>query len=156
MPQHAFQRKSSTSQALSTASLPDIVFMLLFFFMVTTVLRETDILVEQNLPRATQLTKLERKSLVSHLYVGRPLNTQLQGTEPKIQANDVFINLNAIVQWVNQEKDKLSEVERDKITISLKSDIKTKMGIIVDIQQELREANARKLLYNSNPELAPR
>ena len=153
MKQHAFKRKSRTSQELSTASLPDIVFMLLFFFMVTTVLRETEILVEQKLPKATQLTKLERKSLVSHVYVGRPLNTKLQGREPKIQVNDVFINLDAIVQWVNQEKDKLPEVERDKITISLKGDVETKMGIIVDIQQELREANARKLLYNSSKEI---
>ena len=146
---HKFKRKSSTSQELSTASLPDIVFMLLFFFMVTTVLRETTLLVEQKLPRSTQLTKLERKSLVSHLHIGKPLNPKLHGKEPKVQANDVFINLKSIAQWVNQEKDKLSEVERDKITISIKGDIDTKMGIIIDVQQELREVNARKLLYNS-------
>ena len=146
---HRFKRKSSTSQELSTASLPDIVFMLLFFFMVTTVLRETTLLVEQRLPRSTQLTKLERKSLVSHLYIGKPLNPKLYGKEPKVQANDVFINPKSLAQWVSQEKDKLSEVERDKITISIKSDVETKMGIIIDVQQELREVNARKLLYNS-------
>ena len=144
-----FTKKSSTSQGISTASLPDIVFMLLFFFMVTTVLRETELLVEQKLPHATQLTKLERKSLVSHLHVGRPLNIKLYGKAPKIQANDVFITVESIPQWVTQEKDKLNEVERDKITISLKGDIETKMGIIVDVQEQLREVNARKLLYNS-------
>ena len=144
-----FSKKSSTSPGISTASLPDIVFMLLFFFMVTTVLRETELLVEQKLPHATQLTKLERKSLVSHIHVGRPLNTKLYGKEPKIQANDVFITVESIPQWVTQEKDKLNEVERDKITISLKGDIETKMGIIVDVQEQLREVNARKLLYNS-------
>lgn len=147
--QTKFKRKSSASQELSTAALPDIVFMLLFFFMVTTVLRQTELLVEQKLPRATQLTQLERKSLVSHLYVGKPLNVKLHGNEPKIQANDVFIDVSSLVQWVNREKDKLSEVERDKMTVSLKGDTDTKMGLIVDIQQELREANARKLLYNS-------
>ena len=67
-----FGKKSNTSQDIPTAALPDIIFMLLFFFMVTTVLRETDILVKQQLPRAVQLTKLERKSLVSYIYIGEP------------------------------------------------------------------------------------
>ncbi|MCY4419188.1 MAG: biopolymer transporter ExbD [Cytophagales bacterium] len=144
-----FKKKSKAGAAISTASLPDIIFMLLFFFMVTTVLRETELLVEQDLPKATQLTKLERKSLVAHLYVGKPLNTQIYGKEPKVQANDVFVSLPEIVRWVAQEKDKLDEVERDQLTVSLKVDIGTKMGIIVDLQEELREANARKILYNS-------
>ena len=143
-----FSRKSSTSSSISTASLPDIIFMLLFFFMVTTVLRETDLLVEQKLPQATQLTKLERKSLVSHLYIGKPLKKS-HGTEARIQANDVFIAPISLLQWVNQEKDKLSEAERDLITVSMKVDVETKMGIIIDVQQQLREANARKVLYNS-------
>ena len=144
-----FTRKSSTGAGISTASLPDIIFMLLFFFMVTTVLRDTEILVKQTLPDATQLTKLERKSLVSHLYIGAPINVSQYGAEPRVQANDVFINPDGVIQWVNQEKDKLSEVERDQITISMKVDIETKMGVIIDVQEELRTANARKILYNS-------
>ena len=130
-----FGKKSNTSQDIPTAALPDIIFMLLFFFMVTTVLRETDILVKQQLPKAVQLTKLERKSLVSK--------------EPKIQVNDVFIEVNEIIQFVNQEKDKLNEAERDQITMSMKVDVESKMGIVSDVQQELREANARKILYSS-------
>ena len=86
-----FGKKSNTSQDIPTAALPDIIFMLLFFFMVTTVLRETDILVKQQLPRAVQLTKLERKSLVSYIYIGEPKQTNLYGKEPKIQVNDVFV-----------------------------------------------------------------
>ena len=66
-----FAKKTKSSADIPTAALPDIIFMLLFFFMVTTVLRETEILVQQKLPRATQLSKLEKKSLVSHLYIGR-------------------------------------------------------------------------------------
>ena len=143
-----FKKKSSTSSAISTASLPDIIFMLLFFFMVTTVLRETELLVKQEIPKATQLTKLERKSLVSHLYIGRPINPSY-GSEPRVQANDVFITEDDVLRWVNQEKDKLSEAERDRITVSLRVDIETKMGIVVDVQEQLREANARKVLYNS-------
>lgn len=144
-----FKKSSGTSQDIPTAALPDIIFMLLFFFMVTTVMRETDIMVKQQLPRATQLTKIERKSLVSYIYVGEPKNTNLYGAEPKIQTNDVFVDIKDIIQFVNQEKDKLSEVERDQITMSLKVDEEVKFGIIDDVQQELREGNARRVLYSS-------
>lgn len=143
-----FKKKSKTSQEIPTSSLPDIIFMLLFFFMVTTVLRETTINVQQRVPAATELRKLQRKSLVSYLYLGKPKQNQW-GTEPKIQANDVFIDTKDIVLWVTQEKDKLSEVERDQITIALKVDKEVKMGLVSDVQLELREANARKLMYTT-------
>jgi len=147
-----FKKKSDTSQEIPTASLPDIIFMLLFFFMVTTVLRETTINVQQRVPNASELRKLTRKSLVSYLYMGKPKKSQW-GTEPKIQANDVFIDTKDIVLWVTQEKDKLSEVERDQITIALKVDREVKMGLVSDVQLELREANARKLLYTALQDL---
>ena len=142
-----FKKKSKASQEIPTSALPDIIFMLLFFFMVTTVLRETTINVEQHIPNASQLRKLQRKSLVSYLYVGKPKSVAQWGDEPKIQANDVFIETSGIVKWVEQEKAKLSEVERDQITIAMKVDEKAKMGLISDVQLELREANARKLMY---------
>src|SRR5690606_37763480 len=148
-----FKNKNKSSTAISVASLPDIVFMLLFFFMVTTVMREQDILVEQKLPQATQLQKLQKKTLISFLYIGEPKNTSLYGTEPRIQANDVLINTSDIVLWVNQEKDALSEAERDMITISLKVDRDVKMGPISDVQFELREADARRILYASTQRL---
>lgn len=141
-----FKKKSTSSQDIPTAALPDIIFMLLFFFMVTTVLRETEIKVEQRIPRAEQLVKLEKKKLVTYLYVGKPKDKAL-GNEPLIQANDAFIGIDGIVQWINQEKSNLSEAERDQITVSMKVDNETKMGIIVDIQTELRDANARKIMY---------
>jgi len=144
-----FTKRSKTNNEIPTAALPDIIFMLLFFFMVTTVLRETTIMVKQELPKSTQLSKLERKSLISYLYVGQPTNTTSFGTEPKIQVNDVFIEVKDIIRFVNQEKDKLSEVERDQITMAMKVDVEAKMGIISDIQEQLREANARKVLYSS-------
>ena len=106
-------------------------------------------MVKQELPKAVQLQKIERKSLVSYIYIGEPKKTELFGKEPKIQVNDVFVEPRDIVRFVNQEKDKLSEVERDQITMSLKVDLDVKMGIVSDVQQELREANARKLLYSS-------
>jgi biopolymer transport protein ExbD len=128
--------------------MPDVVFMLLFFFMVTTKMRETQILVDQRIPPAEQLKKLAKKSLISYLYIGRPKKEEF-GTEAKIQANDVFIDPKDIIQWVNQEKGKLAEVERDAMTVSLKVDSDAKRGIIADVETQLRKANARKILYSA-------
>ena len=88
-----FERKGKGGMpAISTASLPDIVFMLLFFFMVSTVMRETTLKVQQKLPGATEVKKLERKSLVSYINIGKPRRNfqSMYGTEPRIQLNDAF------------------------------------------------------------------
>ncbi|MGB3618629.1 MAG: biopolymer transporter ExbD [Catalinimonas sp.] len=147
-----FKKKTKTSQKISTASLPDIVFMLLFFFMVTTVMREQSILVEQRLPNATQLEKLEKKSLVSYIYIGEPKGEYqaLYGAQPKIQTNDVFIDPSQIGNYVETEKSLRPEYDRDKLTISLKVDREAKMGIVTDVKQELRNVNALKINYSSS------
>ena len=117
--------------------------------MVTTVLRDQEILVEQKLPQATQLQKLQKKSLISYVFIGKPKNTSLYGTEPRVQANDALLNPDDIVQWVNRERDALAEADRGLITISMKADRDVKMGPISDVQTELREADARRVLYAS-------
>lgn len=144
-----FKKKTQVKQDIPTSSMPDVVFMLLFFFMVTTQLRETSIDVMQRIPQASQLRKLQRKSLVTNLYIGEPKKVEQWGTEPKIQAEDVFIEPKDIILWVNREKDKLAENERDQLTVALKVDNETKRGIIADVETELRKANARKLLYTT-------
>lgn len=147
-----FRKKTSTTQEIPLAALPDIIFMLLFFFMVTTVLRESDILVEQHIPQARELNKLERKSLVSYIYIGKPKKADL-GSEPRIQLNDALAQPEDIQLFVNREKDKLTEVERDQITMALKVDRDVKMGIVVDVQQQLKEVNARKILYSATKKI---
>jgi len=144
-----FKKKVVVKQDIPTSSMPDVVFMLLFFFMVTTQLRETNINVKQILPEATQLKKLARKSLVAYLYIGEPKKIEEWGKEAKIQVNDVFIAPKDIIQWVNQEKSKLNEFERDLMTVSMKVDVDTKRGIIADVETELRRANARLVLYST-------
>jgi len=144
-----FKKKAQVKQDIPTSSMPDVVFMLLFFFMVTTEMRESTIEVQQRIPEATQMRKLARKSLVTNLYIGEPRKTEQFGKEPKIQANDVFIELRDIILWVNKEKDKLAENERDQLTVSLKVDSEAKRGIIADVETELREANSRKILYTT-------
>jgi biopolymer transport protein ExbD len=148
-----FKKKVNAKQEIPTSSMPDVVFMLLFFFMVTTKMRETSVNVEQKMPQATQLKKLVKKSLVSYLYIGTPKKIEEFGKEPKIQANDVFIDTKNVVQWVNAEKSKQDEVDRDALTISLKVDVEAKRGLIADVETELRKANARKILYSANQKL---
>ncbi|MCE2780170.1 MAG: biopolymer transporter ExbD, partial [Algoriphagus sp.] len=96
-----FKKERKGQEQINTSALPDIIFMLLFFFMVTTVLREQDILVEQKIPQSTQLQKLQNKTLISYVFIGKPKNTGLYGSEPRVQANDVLISTPEIVQWVN-------------------------------------------------------
>ena len=144
-----FRKKEKAEVGINTSALPDIIFMLLFFFMVSTVLREQEILVEQRIPQATQLQKLQKKTLISYIFIGKPKNTALYGTEPRVQANDALLGTPDIVQWVNQERDLLPESDRGLITISMKVDKEVKMGPISDVQTELREADARRVLYAS-------
>ncbi len=144
-----FKGKIKPKQDIPTSSMPDVVFMLLFFFMVTTQLRETSIQVKQQIPQATQMRKLMRKSLVVNMYIGEPTKTEQFGKEPKIQVDDQFIDTRDILLWVNRKRDEIVENERDQMTVALKVDEEAKRGIIADVETELRKANARKLLYTT-------
>lgn len=149
------KKKGDSSPGISTASLPDIVFMLLFFFMVTTVMKETDLLVKVVLPKASEVTKIERKDLVGFIYVGKPLGqyTATMGTEARIQLDDAFAGVDEIVEYVAKVRDGIPEEnERKMLTMSIKGDGEAKMGLITDIKQELREAQAYKLNYSTSKE----
>tara|TARA_B100001989_G_scaffold234373_1_gene194905 strand:- start:691 stop:1158 length:468 start_codon:yes stop_codon:yes gene_type:complete len=146
-------RKDSkkNTPGISTASLPDIVFMLLFFFMVTTVMRETTIMVQQSLPQASEIQKLEKKSLVSYIYIGSPVERMQStfGTKARIQLNDAFATLDDIPQYITSERSARDEKEVPFMTASIKADQNTKMGIVTDVKQELRKANALKINYST-------
>jgi biopolymer transport protein ExbD len=140
---------SSKSQKINTASLPDIIFMLLFFFMVTTTMRETTLFVRNTLPSATEIQKLERKSLVSFIYIGPPLQSNIFGTEPRIQLNDAFAVPSEIPSFVEAERLARPEAERPLMIYSMKIDRDTKMGIVTDVKQELRKVNALNINYST-------
>ena len=141
--------------AISTASLPDVVFMLLFFFMTITTMRDQEVLVQTKLPSATEVQKLEKKSLVSYIYIGQPTKAMQAkfGTSPRIQLNDSYRTTRDILEFVAAERDKLSENERAQMTICLKADENTRMGIISDVKQEVRRANALKISYAASKTL---
>ena len=137
--------------AIASGSLSDIVFMLLFFFMVTTQMRETENKVVIRIPQATEAVKLERKDLASYINVGTPIRRlQAQfGTEPRIQLNDSFKTVDDIRDFVAAERDSKKEEERQKMTVCIRADQDVRMGTITDIKQELRRCSALKIMYTA-------
>ena len=140
---------------MSTTSLPDVVYIILFFFMLSTSMRDQELLVHYKVPEATEVQKLEKKSLVSYIHIGQPVLAMQEkfGTAPRIQLNDSYKTTKDILDFVAGERDQLSEVDRALMTICLKADGKTKMGIVTDVKQELRRANALKISYASSKTL---
>ena len=141
------KKKGGELPAISTASLPDIVFMLLFFFMVATVMRDNSTMVENTLPTANQIEKL-KKDRTMFIFAGKP-NEQFRnvGTEARIQINDAFVGLEAIQPSVFEYIATLNEGLKDRVVVGLKVDENTNAGLISDVKQELREANALKIMY---------
>ena len=147
-----FKKNSSKdTPAISTASLPDIIFMLLFFFMVVTVLRDSEQKVTVVTPTATELTKFENKSLVNYLFIGRPTQKYqaTYGTKPRLQLDDKFSDVNDIPLFLEKHRSTIPESQRPGITSSLKVDGKVTMGIVGDVKTALRKANQLKINYSA-------
>ncbi len=145
------KKKTGDLPAISTASLPDIVFMLLFFFMVATVMRDSTLMVKNVLPTADQIQKLDKKDRVMYIYAGQPSSrySDKYGTQPRIQLNDKFSTVSEIGAFVLAERASKRQELQNVLTTALKVDGDTKMGLITDIKQELRKVNALKINYTT-------
>jgi biopolymer transport protein ExbD len=144
-----FHKKTKTKQEIPTASLPDIIFMLLIFFMVSTVLRETTVQVRTVLPEAEALTKIDQKRLVSYIYVGpKKLDGNRLG-ETGVQIDDALVEDLTNVRTIMYRK----LIEQPRLIVSLKVDETSEMGIVLDVQQELREAGTLRINYSSRREI---
>jgi len=150
MSKFKFKKKTNTPE-VSTASLPDIVFMLLFFFMTVTVMKNDSLKVVNELPNASQIKKLEKKDRIVTIYIGKPVAKfkETQGEQPKIQMEDRFVNLTELGSRVLEAINERPEPLRKYITISLKVDKKASMGLIDDVKEELRKINALKINYTT-------
>ena len=146
-----FKKKKDGGLApINTASLPDIVFMLLFFFMVATVMREDTLMIQNALPVADQIEKLDKKNPISYVYMGKPsANYTKFGTEARIQLNDKFADIKDIAPFISAERAALREELIPFLTVSLKVDKEANMGIVGDVKQELRKVNALKINYTT-------
>ena len=151
-------KKKKDTPGMNTAALPDIVFMLLFFFMVATVMRENSLKIQDSetlvmvrLPKASEITKLKKKNLVKVINVGKPTKKYLSkyGDASRIQLDDVFGDKEDVREWIEKERASMPQKLQKKMNVSLKVDKETKMGIVSDVKQELRKANALKINYNA-------
>jgi biopolymer transport protein ExbD len=133
---------------MNTASMPDIVFAILFFFMVTTTMRSETLLVRVKVPNATEVQKLEKKSLVTYINIGPPMDVKL-GSGTQMQLNDSFAQVSEIQDYIAQEKASMNEADQPLMTVSIKADEETRMQYITEVKQALRQAYALKISYSA-------
>ncbi len=144
-------RPRRTVPTLNTASLPDLIFTVLFFFMVVTHMRKVTLKVKYTVPQGTELTRLTKKSAVSYIYIGRP-NTpsHIQTTDGSaIQINDKYATTADIVDYIAAEKRRMSPEDKSRMTVSVKADRNTRMRVITDVKLALRKADVRKISYSA-------
>ena len=145
------KKRGKSTPAISTASLPDIIFILLFFFMVVTVMKDAELKVKVVVPEATELTKLEKKSLVSYFYIGEPKTPYDKelGSTPRLQLNDQFAKISDIPLFLEQQITQVAEVDRPLMFASLRGDKNITMGIVQDVKTELRKNGQLKVNYSA-------
>jgi biopolymer transport protein ExbD len=146
------KKKGNELPPVSTASLPDIVFMLLFFFMVATVMRETNLLVQQNLPKADQVEKLKKDRSV-FIFAGKPSDQYKDkyGEEGRIQIGDKYTEISNIGLALTEARGKLNPELQSSVVVALKVDDDTNTGLVTDIKEKLRELNMVKIIYITTP-----
>ncbi|AWM13805.1 biopolymer transporter ExbD [Flavobacterium sp. NRK F10] len=145
------KKKSGSLPAISTASLPDIVFMLLFFFMTATTMKDSDLKIENRLPKADQTAKLHKKQYVMYIYAGKPKANYRSGlgSSDRIQLNDKISSVNDIRNFVMTERASRNSEDEKYLTASLKIDKEVKMGLVQDIKTELRKVDQLKVNYTT-------
>ena len=145
------KKKDGELPQASTAALPDIVFMLLFFFMTVTVMKDSSLMVENKLPAADDIEKLDRKNdKVMYIYAGKPAaGYEKFGTEAVIQLNDKIAKPSDLKQFIHSEIALRDEAIVPYMVTALKVDRNANMGLVSDIKQELRKENMLKISYLS-------
>jgi biopolymer transport protein ExbD len=146
------KKEERETPALATSSLPDIIFMFLFFFMAVTTMKEVTFMVRVSSPTASEVTKLENKSMTRYVYVGKPMPTYQKsfGSETRIQLGDAFADISDLEQFIVTERSAMKENEQNLMTVSIKGDKDTRMGVITEVKQALRRAYALKIVYSAS------
>ena len=140
-----FKRKDHSVPGLNTASLPDLIFTVLFFFMIVTHMKENQMKVKYQVPQGTKLERLAKKSTVSHIYIGKPYKG---GGDNAVQVNDKIVDAADVEDFIAAERKRMAPDDAKNMTVSIKADNKADMGVVTDVKQSLRRANALKILYS--------
>lgn len=146
-----FRHTRRTVPVLNTSSLPDLVFTVLFFFITVTHMRQVTLKVKYRVPQGTELTRLTRKSAVTYVYIGRPVDkmNRATGTKPRIQLNDKYADVQTVTDFVSEERRRMQPEDAKNMTVSLKIDRSTDMGTVGDVKQALRRAGAFNINYSA-------
>lgn len=146
------KKKSGGTPGISTASLPDIVFMLLFFFMTATTMKDSDLKIENILPKANQTAKLHKKQYIMYIYAGKPSERYRNtlGGSDRIQMGDKIAQVSEIRNFIITERATRNSEDEKYLTASLKIDKNVKMGLVQDIKQELRKVEQLKVNYTTS------
>lgn len=146
------KKKTAGTPGISTASLPDIVFMLLFFFMAATTMKDSDLKIENKLPKADQTAKLHKKEYVMYIYAGKPSERYYStlGKTDRIQLGDKISSVSEVRNFVITERASRNSEDEKYLTASLKIDKNVKMGLVQDIKQELRKVDQLKVNYTTS------
>lgn len=144
-----YRRRSHDIPELNTASLPDLIFTILFFFMLVTHMRKVAVKVKYQVPQGTELTKLVKKTAITYLYIGKPMSEtgQLASDSLCIQMNDKLVDVAEIKSYLVKERATMSAEDKKQMSVSIRADKETPMGRIIDIKQSLREANVLNVNY---------
>ena len=143
-----FKRTRREIPGLNTSSLPDLIFTVLFFFMIVTHMRKVTLKVKYQVPQGTELTRLTKKTAVSYIYIGKPVTGTVQGNTV-IQLNDKYATTTDIIDYIAAEQSRMSPEDQQQMTVSIKADRSTKMGIISEVKQALRKSKALKISYSA-------
>ena len=143
------KKQAETKQAVPTSAMPDVVFMLLIFFMVTTVLREVELQVQVEYAEAENIQKIEQKRLVSYIYIGPQRLGNNRLGETKVQIDDTLVDDMGAIRNIMYDK----IMEEPRLIVSLRVDQDSEFGIITDVQQELRHAGTLRINYSTLREI---
>lgn len=142
-----YRRASHQVPGLNTAALPDLIFTVLFFFMIVTHMRKVELKVKYQVPAGTELSRLTKKSTVTYIYIGRGMGGS--DTKMRVQLNDKLSEVSDIVDYIVEERKRMSPEDVGKMTVSIKADRQADMGLITDVKQALRQANALRINYSA-------
>ena len=144
-----YRRRKRSIPELNTASLPDLIFTILFFFMLVTHMRKTAVKVKYQVPQGTELTKLVKKSAISYIYIGMPMNAAgaVSGDSLCVQLNDKIVDLKDVKGYLSKERLAMSAADKKQMSVSVRADKATPMGTINDLKQSLRESNVLKVNF---------
>jgi biopolymer transport protein ExbD len=141
------RRRSRELPELNTSSLPDLIFTVLFFFMIVTHMRDVDLQVRYEVPQGTELQKLTHKSAVTYIYIGRVKDAPVDSFY--IQLNNSLATVDDIKAYVESERSKMSSEDQPRMTVSIKADRDVPFGIISDVKKALQQSFALKVNYSA-------